>query len=62
MSNMSKDKIVCPHCGHPHLDWHEYVDPTDMEGEFTIECENKDCGIEFRVEMKTDVWFTTARL
>ena len=48
--------IKCPHCKTMIEPW-EYIDTGDMEGNFSMTCE--ECGREFNVSFTTDIKFTT---
>jgi hypothetical protein len=57
MGIKADDVIVCPHCDFEDKDWHEYVDPTVMDDEFTLDCSA--CEKPLHVIMETTVTFTT---
>ena len=48
--------IQCPYCKALIEPW-DYVETGDMEGGFTMECE--ECGKEFSVSFSTDIKFKT---
>lgn len=50
MNTDGTDCPICPHCGHEHLDDHEFDD-----GEYSCE----ECGSEFFVRREVSVTFTT---
>ncbi|WEG13966.1 hypothetical protein PU629_06255 [Pullulanibacillus sp. KACC 23026] len=56
---ISHDYIGCPHCGYKHNDFWEYIEPTDEEGEFLMDCEG--CGEEFNVKFSTQITFNTTK-
>lgn len=56
----STNIIQCPHCGMLIEPW-DYVEISDMEGDFTMECENENCEKEFNVSFVTDIRFTTTK-
>lgn len=53
--------IICPHCGHKHTDWQNYIDTDDMFGTFDMNCENEDCQIAFNVTYDTHISFQTKK-
>lgn len=57
--NYNKNFIKCPHCGYEDHEWWEYVDPTEMDGDFNISCGI--CDEQIHVVMTTDVWFETSK-
>ncbi|QDP42811.1 hypothetical protein HWC53_gp027 [Bacillus phage vB_BmeM-Goe8] len=52
---LASELIVCPHCGYEDDEWDQYVDPVDMEADFSIDC--RKCAKPIRVLMKTTVSF-----
>lgn len=56
-----KWSIDCPHCGHKHENWQDYIDTGDMEGEFPMICENETCGKEFQVKYSTEITFKVSK-
>lgn len=58
---MDKDFIVkCPWCGHEHNGL-DYVKPNYMDGDFVMDCENKECRKQFAVYFKTKIDFKTEK-
>lgn len=53
--------IVCPHCGHRHTDWQNYIDTDDMSGTFDMTCENEECLALFDVKYDTHISFKTKK-
>lgn len=53
--------IKCPHCNTEMEPW-EYLDTGDMDGDFTLHCENPECEKEFNVSFTTDVIFLTSKI
>lgn len=53
------DEIQCPHCEFIHINWFDYIEPADQEGDFQMICES--CEKEFNVMFKTTVWVTSFR-
>lgn len=52
-----KNNIQCPHCEFIHENWWDYIEPTDQEGDFQMDCEN--CKKDFDVSFKTTILFTS---
>lgn len=48
----------CPWCGHEY-DGLDFVEPTDMDGEFITDC--KECKRQFEVKFKTTISFETEK-
>lgn len=57
---MTENEIKCPHCDYIHEDWWEYIEVSDQEGEFKMECE--DCEEGFKVSFNTTVYFSTTKM
>lgn len=53
--------IKCPYCNTEMEPW-EYLETVDMEGDFTMNCENPECEEEFNVSFTTDVIFSTSAI
>ena len=51
---MDNSIIKCPYCGTEHA-WVDFVDVSDMEGEFEVECIY--CEKQFTVKFKTEIRF-----
>jgi DNA-directed RNA polymerase subunit RPC12/RpoP len=52
-------RIICPHCGYEHYEWHDYIDTGDMDGAFDMDCE--DCGESFVVKFRTLIDFQSEK-
>ena len=52
--------IDCPHCGHKHTDWQNYIDTDDMSGEFDENCEK--CGKPYQAKYNTVITFSTKKV
>lgn len=48
------NKIKCPYCGHEH-DGLDYIEPNDMGGSFSMDCE--ECEKPFAVDFETKIEF-----
>jgi nitrate/TMAO reductase-like tetraheme cytochrome c subunit len=55
----SEFEIICPHCQFPIEEWYEYVNPSDMDGQFEEDC--SECGKHFLVEFNTYIIFKTMK-
>ena len=53
--------ITCPYCNTEMEPW-DYLETGDMEGDFTLNCENPKCSKEFNVSFTTDVTFLTNKI
>lgn len=50
--------IQCPHC-EEKMDFEDYIDIGDMEGDFEMDCEF--CSEKFKVSFSTDIKFITSK-
>ena len=55
------DAIVCPHCERVHGNYDDYIEVGDMGGDFTMTCEDEECGKEFNVEFYSVFYFQTSK-
>ena len=53
----SMNVIQCPHCSEL-IDYNDYIEVGDMDGDFTMDCES--CGGNFEVSFETNILFTTS--
>lgn len=55
--NESEDMIICPHCKAKHIDFEDFLEVGDMDGEFEMCCDN--CNKIFEVNFHSVFIFTT---